>query len=392
MLEGSPVAEPRRFGPGTTDQRSTATGIHTQGHHCEEGVTGIGSGSCGANTGSHRCSCSTRTAEAARRGNRTARWSPRRNSRLSQPSPASTRARCARSGCCWCSSRRTMGRSMVTSAGGLDPIVMRASRRPAMATEKITCRRARSLVAKRLRRNAATYSQSAEPQHRSCREARPRHERIDGMAVGPTPSRTARIKSASVQWGCRLSGRGSGSRLEACSAAPRPGRPTGRSRDSRGTREIGEVPAVFGVGPGDDRRIGERGVFSAMSTENCPRTRSVRPSGPGDYAASHDLSAATARGRQSGPQVVLVHVDERLTGHDEQGLPSRCTPWRMPRTQSVSVNVAARPPLPRVRFGAASVPIGPAGPGAAAEVRAMTQRAAPHRRGDVSPARLGGSV
>src|SRR5512133_2650755 len=47
--------------------------------------TGIGSGSCGASTGSQRCSFDTCAAYDCALGNRTNRSGPRRNVRLSQP-------------------------------------------------------------------------------------------------------------------------------------------------------------------------------------------------------------------------------------------------------------------------------------------------------------------
>jgi hypothetical protein len=47
--------------------------------------TGIGSGSCGASTGSQRCSFDTCAAYDCALGSRTNRSGPRRNVRLSQP-------------------------------------------------------------------------------------------------------------------------------------------------------------------------------------------------------------------------------------------------------------------------------------------------------------------
>ena len=86
--------------------------------------TGTGRGNPGDSRGSHRCSCSISAAETARRGTRTASSSPKRNSLLSQPSPISFSASCARSGCCSWSSARTNDGSMATSAGGLAPSAM----------------------------------------------------------------------------------------------------------------------------------------------------------------------------------------------------------------------------------------------------------------------------
>ena len=89
---------------------------------------GTGNGNRGASRGSHRCSCSMRVADAVRRGMRTARSPPKRNSLLSQPSPTSINGKCARSGCCSWSKDRTTDVSMVTSAVGFDRVVMRCSR------------------------------------------------------------------------------------------------------------------------------------------------------------------------------------------------------------------------------------------------------------------------
>ena len=89
--------------------------------------TGIGKGNRAESWGSHRCSCSIRAAETARRGTRTTRSSPNRNSLLSHPSPISFNDRCARSVCCSWISARTNAGSIATSAGGFGPITKRSS-------------------------------------------------------------------------------------------------------------------------------------------------------------------------------------------------------------------------------------------------------------------------
>ena len=68
-----------------------------------------------------------RAADAARRGTRTTRSSPKRNSLLSQPSPTSTNEKCATSACCSWSRARTTDVSIVTSAIGFAPVVMMLS-------------------------------------------------------------------------------------------------------------------------------------------------------------------------------------------------------------------------------------------------------------------------
>ena len=96
--------------------------LHDQGNPHAARPMRIGVGTCngsrGARIGSQRCSCSMRGADTARRGRRTASSCPRRNVRLSHPSPASTRESAARSGCCSSSSARTKTLSIAISAAG----------------------------------------------------------------------------------------------------------------------------------------------------------------------------------------------------------------------------------------------------------------------------------
>ena len=68
---------------------TTGTGSRRRARPCATGV-GIGSGSCGASTGSQRCSLSTCLAYQSPLGSRTVSSEPSRNVRLSQPSTSTS--------------------------------------------------------------------------------------------------------------------------------------------------------------------------------------------------------------------------------------------------------------------------------------------------------------
>ena len=159
--------------------------------------------------------------------------------------------------------------------------------------------------------------------------------------------------------------------------------------------EIGEVPAVLGVGAGrHDGRIGD--AWSLFGDEHGELAEDEKRAAQWAQARTRHLTIYRRQLLQVGNQireVVLVHVDERLTGHDEQraaiavhAMANAAHPVgvaeRGAEAASPARQVRRRQRADRSR-GPEHLP---------SQVRTMTQRAASERRRDVSPVGCGGRL